>query len=118
MALGSQKDNYVYTDDTGRNFIIVLAIDDVISNSGLTPYDPATPPTPAPSGRLSPKKCRRVYAQVEYNPGGGAAPRLVRRAFVAQATSDLYKTNNPQNVSYTDGLTLVTTGRRGEKITF
>lgn len=118
MAFGSEKSKYVYKDDAGKNFIVVLADDDIITNSGLDEFDPASPPTPAISGRLSPKKCRRVYAQGIYTPGGAEGSRTIKRAFICQGDSALYTSNSPASISYTGGVTLTTTGRRGEKISF
>ena len=116
MALGSQRGNFVYVDDTGKNRLVRLAIDDVISNSGLTVYDPANPPTGGIAGKLSPKRCRGVHAQ------GTTGARLIKRYFVCgTAASTLYATDSPQTVTISGGgasIPLSTTGRRGERITF
>lgn len=118
MTIGSRKSKYVYVDDLDQNWIVVIADDDVISNSGLNPFDPAAPPAGGVKGRLNPKKCRRVYATAEVIPETGSI-YYIRRAFIAGTrTAGLYATNTPQSITYTGATNMVTTGRRGEKITF
>lgn len=117
MSLGSLKEKYVYTDDSGKSFIVTLASDDVFSNSGLSIYNPTSPPAGGTNGRISPKRCRAVYAQGIVTVD--TTSRTVRKRFVCGVTSSLYESNTPQQIAYlgtTNNLT--TTGRRGEKITF
>lgn len=119
MAIGTIKARYVYTDDSGSNWLVDISEDNGgTAGNGLTVYNPASPPTPAPVGKISPKKCRRVYADGTT----GTAPnlRIIRRYFVCNASATLYKSNAPQSVAYpgATGSSLTTTGRRGEKITF
>ncbi len=111
MALGSSKLSYVYTDDTGKTYSITLASDDVLSNSGLTVYDPANPPTNY-AGKLAPWRCRRVNAQ------GTSNNKTIRRRLVCgTVNAGLYASNLKQTVTIS-GVSMTTTGRRGEKITF
>lgn len=126
MSFGAQRESFIYKDDAGNNWIIKIASDRVTGvtpSTGLSPYNPGSPPTPAPSGVLNPKRCRRVYAQAITNEGASVS-RLVKRQFICSPTSALYTSNTAQNVTYeasdegTASLTMDTTGRRGEKISF
>lgn len=125
MALGALKKRYVYTDDAGKNWIIRIAEDRVTGvtpATGLAVYNPASPPTGGIQGVLNSKRCRRVY--VQGNAGGGSLPtNIIKRQLICTAASTLYAINASQNVSYTpDGtttaITMQSTGRRGERITF
>jgi hypothetical protein len=126
MAYGASRDSYVYKDDAGNNWIIKIASDRVAGvtpATGLSIYNSASPPTPAPVGVLNPKRCRRVYAQA-VTTEGSAASRLVKRQFICNPTSALYTSNTSQVVTYvaedegSASINMNTTGRRGERITF
>jgi hypothetical protein len=126
MSFGAQRLSYIYKDDSGANWIIKIAADrvnGVTPATGLVVFNPASPPTPAPSGVLNPKRCRRVYAQAVTTEGAAAA-RLIKRQFICNITSTLYASNTGQSVTYvaedegTASITMATTGRRGEKLTF
>lgn len=117
MALGSAKEKLIYKDDAGANWIVTLATDDVLTNSNLEIYDPATPPDPVPSGRISPTRCRRVYAQGSVTVGD--VTRVVHKRFICNlGDGSLYVNNSPQTISYLGTDNLTSTGRRGEKFTF
>lgn len=124
MAFGAIKKKYVYTDDTGGLWVINIAEDkaSVTPSPGLTAFNPASPPTGL-KGVLNPKRCRGVHAQGTVTIGGEPA-HLIKRFFICgTSTAALYALNISQNVSYTGddettAVTLVTTGRKGERFTF
>jgi hypothetical protein len=125
MAFGALKKKYVYTDDAGKHWVIKIAEDrvtNVTPETNLTVYNPASPPEGGVQGVLNPKRCRHVYAQGNAAVGSESS-RLIKRVFICNSDSDLYKSNESQNVTYTgddeaDAITLATTGRRGERLTF
>lgn len=126
MALGASRNKYLYVDDAGKNWIVNIASDraTVTPSPGLTPYNPASPPSGGVQGKLDPKRCRRVHVQ-GLTTLGEAAGGLIKRDIICNVTSALYVLNFPQNVTYKPGdepsgttITLVSTGRRGERITF
>jgi hypothetical protein len=119
MAIGSGKGRYVYYNDIGDGYYVVIADDrvaDVTPSTGLVAYDPASPPENF-KGRISPKRCRRVYAQGDLITGV-----QIRRQFICQRDSALYEKEGATTVSYTpeggSAISMTSTGRRGEKITF
>lgn len=126
MSIGASKSRYVYVDDAGKNWVVTIADDKVtgvVPATGLTPYSPAAPPAGGIQGKISAKRCRVVHAQGLV----GEAPdqRLFKRNFVCNIAAPLYAVNASQNVSYTPqgeaagtAITMVTTGRKGEHITF
>ena len=121
MAIGSKKKRYVYTDDSEKNWSVLIAqdrVEGVTPSTGLVAFDPASPPDDY-QGRLNPKRCRRVYAE-QTEPEEGAQP--IKRQFICTIGSALYATTLSQTISYSpDGgadITLRSTVRRGEKITF
>lgn len=118
MAIGSTRVTAVYKDDSGRNLTVRISADDLVTNSGLTIFDDGTTYSPPISGKISANRCRRVYAQGILVGTPPTPNRLIRRAFVCNTTGSLYASNSPQSVTYSAGLDLTTTGRRGEKITF
>lgn len=125
MAIGAQRVSYLYIDDAGHNWIVKLAEDKVNAvtpSPSLNPFNPASPPSGGIQGVINPKRCRQVHAQgnLPLTEEGG---RLIKRSFVCNPTSTLYESNAPQQVSYqgqetANPVNLVTTGRRGERITF
>lgn len=111
------RERYLYqSDDDGVFYILTTDVDLAIAglgDVGAAPevYDPANPPAtgtvcPAPR-RFSP---RVVFAQ---DPVSGARKSLI--AFSPE--SNLYSTSTPDTITI-DGLDFVTTGRKGEKLTF
>lgn len=124
MAFGSLKKKYVYVDDAGKNWIIRYAEDKATATPSpeLNEYNPASPPSGGIQGTLPPKRCRGVHAQGSVAVGSESS-HMIKRFFVCNPASDMYKSNASQNISYTgddeaDGITLVSTGRKGERITF
>lgn len=109
--LGARK-TYVYTSDTGIDMVFTLdATLGDLANTGLTVFDPAAPGDAIPKPlRFKP---RGVYWQ------GTAAGYTTKRKFITCGTvdADLYASNVRQTVTI-DGIAGVTTGRRGEKLTF
>lgn len=104
--------SYVYTSDTGA--LYVLQLDETLGDltgAGLDAYDPASPgsATPKPT-RFQP---RGVYWQ------GTATGFETKRKFITCGTLDatLYDSNVRQTLTI-DGVAGVTTGRRGEQISF
>lgn len=111
--LGSRS-KYVYLGDDGKNYSVLTDDSLAIAGTGAgaafpSAFDPATPPS---------------------NYGGrfprGAKPRVVfaehadgtRRSLVCfSATATLYAVNLPKDVEI-DADDFVTTGRRGEQMTF
>lgn len=113
MALGSARNRYVYEDDATNNWVVRLASDDVTTGQSLQAFDPASPPAKF-QGRINPRNCRTVYAQG--TPSGGG--KLVRRRLICGTpAATLYQTSLSKTVTIS-GVTMTTTGRRGEKITF
>jgi hypothetical protein len=108
-----ERSRYVYESDGGVNFILTLDDTLVIAGSGLVPFDPQNPPAggvcPAPK-RFKP---RGVYWQATDTGFEG------KRKFIVAGTSAaaIYATNASTSfqVDSVDGLT---TGRRGETLTF
>jgi len=122
MALGAPKLLYVYTADNGDKFLIRLSADAVVTGDGLTAYDPASPPSPAPKGKINRRSVRVVYASGIYTPPSGSG-RKITRAFVSGTTnSAIFSPNAPSTISYTpfqqDAISMTTTGKRGERVTF
>lgn len=106
------RSDYVYTTDTGAKYVIEM--DDTLGtqpNNGLTVFDPANPGTATPK----PNKfnLRGVYWQ------GTAAGYEGKRKFLVCGTlaATLYASNLRQTVSV-DGVAGVTTGRKGESMSF
>lgn len=96
---------YQYTTDGGIEINLLLDDDLVLTNSGLIFGD---------DGTTAPKrfKPRVVFAQASVD------GKIARKAFVCGSpTAPLYVANAPQTITL-DGLTFVTTGRRGETQTF
>lgn len=117
MSLGSKKGLYVYQDDLNNNWTVRLAADAVFTNSGLTVYDSKNPPQNF-KGKIRTKSCRRVYAQGTNASATSNQAKVVKRILVCGTTSaGLYASNSPQDLTYF-GVTITTTGRRGEKISF
>lgn len=105
------RGRYVYTSDTGADYI--LELDDTLAalSTTLTAFDPANPGTAiAAPRRFSP---RGVYWQ------GTAAGFENKRKFVVvgDTTDPLYDTTVRGSLTI-DGAAGVTTGRRGERLTF
>lgn len=104
----------VYTSDEGTTYSILTDANFQIAGLGAATaapveFDPENPP--ANYGGRFPRgaKPRVVFAQ---------ATDGVRRELVAcSPTADLYKTNTPQSVTI-DSEAFITTGRRGEQVTF
>lgn len=108
------RGKYVYTSDDGREYVLTLDDTLVMTNSGLTVYDPATNTT-AQNKPLR-FKPRVVFWQGAI--GTGAAAKFVRKALIAGTTaSGLFSAKAPQAITI-DGASGTTTGRRGEKMTF
>lgn len=110
------KGKYVYiTDDDTTNLIITrdktLA---TLAGTGLTEFDPATPPansSPKPAGY----KLRGVYWQSDAPVGeGGFARKFI---VCGDRNGALYDSNVTQALEI-DGIAGRTTGRRGEQVSF
>lgn len=106
------RSKYVYTGDGGESYILTLDDSLVVAGSGLVPYDPAAPPAnscPAPR-RFTP---RGVFWQ------GTAAGFVGKRKYLVAGTagSALYASSTPAEITI-DGVLGITTGRKGEKLTF
>lgn len=102
---------YVYTSDTGDAYILELDTTLAALSPGLTAFDPANPgdASPAPR-RFSP---RGVHWQ------GTAAGFESKRKFVVcgQLSDPIYDTTLRTALTI-DGAAGITTGRRGEQLTF
>jgi hypothetical protein len=114
MGLGQfsgSRDKYLYTSDSGKDYVLTLDTDLVIVGSGLTPYDPLTNLTAvsAPKGF----RPRVVFWQAT---AAGFVGK--RKALVAgNPADDLYSPDVPQTFSV-DGVAGTTTGKKGEKLSF
>jgi len=107
------RERYIYTSDGGSEYILETDTDLAIAGFGAaaaapTVYDPATPGTAAPAPkRFSP---RIVYLQA----GDGA-----RKAVIAfNPTASAYQRNNSASYTIDGEAGWVSTGRRGEKLSF
>lgn len=105
------RGKYVYTNDAGDKYILRLDSTLVMSNSGLTVYDPATDSdaTPKPL-RFTP---RGVFWQATASGFEGRRKYLIAGA----ADAALYQTAAPATFNV-DGVAGTTTGRKGEKLTY
>lgn len=113
------RNRYLYeTEQAGILFIYTTDVDLALAGLGPggaapTVYDPANPPAgvtvcPAPANF----SFRTVFAQSTTD---GARKNLI----AASATANLYATNISQTVPDIDGdSTFVTTGRKGEQLSF
>jgi len=125
MAFGAFKKKYLYVDDAGKNWVIHIAedrVNNVAPVTGLTEYNPASPPAGGVQGKLNPKKCRGVFAQGTVAEGSEAT-HSIRRFFICNIAGALYASNQSQTVTYTgddeaDAISLFTTGRKGEHMSF
>lgn len=102
---------YAYEDDTGATVVLRLDSTNVIPNSALPVYDPAvnTEAIAKPLGF----KPRGVYWQATAEDYEGRRKFLV----CGDPLAVLYSSNVPQVVTI-DGVAGVTTGRRGEKLSY
>lgn len=111
------RSKYVYESEAdGVGFILTTDDDLAVAGTGVGPaapveYDPAAPPVgldlcPAPR-RFKP---RVVFVE---DPTDGARKELI----CFSKTADLYATNEQSAVTI-DGIQFLTTGRKGEKLTF
>jgi len=125
MAFGALKKAYVYVDDAGKNWILKIAedkVNNVVPGTGLLAYSPAAPPAGGIQGTISAKRCRGVHAQGLVAEGSESS-HMIKRFFPCNIGGGLYASNQPQSLTYTgddeaDAITLVSTGRKGERITF
>lgn len=109
--LGS-KSRVVYTTDADQSIILTLDDDLVTTGQSLPTYDPGSPP-PNVSGKPNRFKPRGVYWQATQGTLAGARKFLV----CGSPNATLYKTNAGTSLTI-DGVAGITTGRRGERITF
>lgn len=107
-----EREKYEYTSDGGE--VYKLETDESLAVAGTGAgtaapivYDPATSDAGAEPKRFKP---RVVFAQ---SPVDGARKEVI----CFDPTADLYQTEQSKTVVI-DGETFVTTGRRGEKLTF
>lgn len=102
---------YVYTNDSGDNVILTLDTTLAALSTTLTAFDPANPGT----ATAAPKrfKPRGVYWK------GTGAGFVGKRKFIVcgDPTDNLYDTSVGASLTV-DGVAGVTTGRRGETLTF
>jgi len=105
------RGKYVYTNDAGGKYILRLDSTLVMSNSGLTVYDPVEDDdaTPKPV-RFTP---RGVFWQATASGFEG------KRKFLIAGTADaeLYQQSAPATFNV-DAVAGTTTGRKGEKLTY
>lgn len=114
--LGSKQRYLYFTDDVTVAYILFRDTDLAVAGLGVGAaapelYDQDNPPagiTICPAPRRFTPRC--VFAQDD---GTGARKELI--AF--HPTADLYSTSSPMTVTI-DTLAFVTTGRKGEKLTF
>lgn len=102
---------YVYTSDTGDDIILRLDSSLVIPTSALTTYDPVedTAATAKPLGF----KPRGVYWQATATDFEGRRKFLI----AGDVSAGFYASNIPVAVTI-DGVAGVTTGRRGEVLSY
>ena len=114
MGLGQfsgSKDKYVYTSDSGKNYILTLDTDLVIVGSGLIPYDPVTNAT-----ATSPPKGFRP--RVVFWQATAVGFEGKRKSLIAGVPADdLYSLDAPQTFTI-DGVAGTTTGKKGERLSF
>lgn len=105
------RGKYVYTDDAGDKIVLRLDNSLVMTNSGLTVYNPTTDADAKTKPlRFTP---RGVYWQAT-----GAGFEGKRKFLVAgTADSDLYSATAPATFNV-DGVAGTTTGRKGEQLTY
>lgn len=104
---GSRK-VYEYTTDTDK--VVLLQLDETlgsVTGCGLSAATTASEATPPPA-RFKP---RIVYWQ------GVLSGRIVRKQIVCEVDSTLYLSDKSVTVTI-DGVVGVTTGRRGEKLSY
>lgn len=114
MGLGQfsgPRAKVTYTSDSGKVYVLTIDPDLNIVGSGLVPYDPATDltATTPPKGF----KPRGVFWK------GTAVGFTTARKFLicGVPAEDLYSADAPQTFSV-DGVAGVTTGKKGEKLSF
>ncbi len=99
---------YVYVSEDGTSYSLFLDVTlATLPNTGLVAQAPGDGSIPKPIGF----KPRVVFWQGEL---GG---RTVRKEIITSTDSTLYATSTRQLLEV-DGVTGVTTGRRGEKLSF
>lgn len=105
------KTKVVYTTDSGKSIILRVDDDLVVTNSGLTVYDPASPPANV-TGKFLRFKPRGVYWEATATGFEG------RRKFLICGGNDatLYAADTPTTLTI-DGVAGITTGKRGESYT-
>jgi|FLYL01.1.fsa_nt_gi hypothetical protein len=109
--LGS-KSRVVYTSDADQSIILTLDDDLITAGQSLPSYDPEEPPANV-SGKPNRFKPRGVYWQATEGSLAGARKFLV----CGSPDAPLYRTNAGTALAI-DGVAGVTTGRRGERVTF
>lgn len=109
---------YIYqTDVTGVSYLYTTDQDLAVAGLGAggaapVEFDPENPPTPIPSPAPRNFNFRTVFAQ---SPTDGARKTLI----AASPTANLYATTISLSVPAIDGdATFVTTGRKGETLSF
>jgi hypothetical protein len=114
MGLGQftgSRGKFIYTSDSGKEYILTLDTDLNIVGSGLIPYDPLTNAT-----AQSPPKGFRP--RVVFWQATAAAFLGKRKSLVAGvAAEDLYSADAPQSFTV-DGVAGTTTGKKGERLSF
>lgn len=108
------RSRYVYeTETVDEKFILTLDDSLVTPGQALQPYDPENPPL----GNICPAP-KRFKPRIVYWQGTGAGFEGKRKQLVCgTSTAALYATNAPQSVPI-DQVDGITTGRRGEVLTF
>lgn len=109
--LGS-KSRVIYTSDADDSIILTIDDDLVTSGQSLPTYNPASPPENV-TGKPNRFKPRGVYWQATQGDLAGARKFLI----CGSPDAPLYSTN-AQTALTIDGVAGVTTGRRGERVTF
>lgn len=102
---------FVYTADNGDQYVLTLDETLNVIGSGLIPYDPVTN-----AAATSPPKGFRP--RVVFWQATGAGFEGKRKALVAGVPAeDLYSPNTPQTFNV-DGVAGITTGKKGERLSF
>ncbi len=102
------RDSYVYTMDDGRAIILRLDSTLVLAGSGLTPYDPESPPANV-TGKPYRFRPRAVYWQAT---GAGFEGRR-KLLIVGTPGSTVWQSRVSQALTI-DGVEGQTSGKRGE----
>ena len=106
-----QRGKFVYTSDTGEQYVLTMdATLAAIAGTGLTVYDPTgAEKLPGKPSRFKP---RVVFWQGVLN------NRTVRKQVICGTTDGALFSADGSGALAIDGVNGITTGRRGERITY